>query len=140
MTSVVSGIEPVEIESARGAVVHAANGREYVDRFAGIAVVNAGHVHPKVADAAKRQCDRFIHGCSHVCYVPTVADLAETLARITPGALRKTFFANSGAEAIEGDSLRPSTATIFVKEPAMPPAARRTMKMARPRSAEEARQ
>lgn len=101
-TSMVSQIEPIIVERARGAVVHGADGREYLDCFAGIAVVNVGHVHPKVAEAAKAQIDRLVHACSYVYYVPGVADLAEALARITPGALQKTFFANSGAEAIEG--------------------------------------
>ncbi len=101
-TSFVKAIEPVVVESAAGAEIHAADGRTYLDCFAGIAVVNAGHVHPRVAAAAKAQIDTLIHAASYVYYVPTVADLAETLARITPGALQKTFFCNSGAEAIEG--------------------------------------
>ncbi|MDE3111712.1 MAG: aspartate aminotransferase family protein [Chloroflexota bacterium] len=98
----VSSVEPVVVERAQGARITAADGREYLDCFAGIAVVNAGHVHPKVAAAAKAQIDRLVHVCSYIYYVPAVADLAEVLARITPGALQKTFFVNSGAEAIEG--------------------------------------
>ena len=101
-TSSVKAFEPVVIESAAGAEIHADDGRTYLDCFAGIAVVNAGHVHPRVAEAAKAQIDRLIHACSYVYYVPSVADLAETLAQITPGALQKTFFCNSGAEALEG--------------------------------------
>lgn len=101
-TSCTKGIEPVVVERATGAEIYAADGRTYLDCFAGIAVVNAGHVHPRVAEAAKAQIDKLIHASSYVYYVPSVADLAETLARITPGALQKTFFCNSGAEAIEG--------------------------------------
>lgn len=101
-TRMVSSVEPVVVERAQGARITAADGREYLDCFAGIAVVNAGHVHPKVAAAAKAQIDRLVHVCSYIYYVPAVADLAEVLARITPGALQKTFFVNSGAEAIEG--------------------------------------
>lgn len=102
MTSFVKAIEPIVVKSARGAEVHAEDGRTYLDCFAGIAVVNAGHVHPRVAAAAKAQIDQLIHAASYIYYVPGVAELAETLARITPGALQKTFFCNSGAEAIEG--------------------------------------
>jgi 4-aminobutyrate aminotransferase len=100
--SSVKAVEPVVVERASGAQIYGADGRAYLDCFAGIAVVNAGHVHPRVAQAAKAQIDQLIHACSYVYYVPTVADLAEVLAHITPGALQKTFFCNSGAEAIEG--------------------------------------
>ena len=101
-TSFVKAIEPVVVERAAGAEIFGADGQTYLDCFAGIAVVNAGHVHPRVAEAAKAQIDRLIHAASYIYYVPTVADLAEVLANITPGALQKTFFCNSGAEAIEG--------------------------------------
>jgi 4-aminobutyrate aminotransferase/(S)-3-amino-2-methylpropionate transaminase len=101
-TSFVKAVEPVVVESASGAEIHGADGRSYLDCFAGIAVVNAGHVHPRVAEAARAQIDRLIHAASYIYYVPGVADLAEMLAQITPGALQKTFFCNSGAEAIEG--------------------------------------
>jgi len=101
-TSFVKAIEPVVVERAAGAEIFGADGQTYLDCFAGIAVVNAGHVHPRVAEAAKAQIDRLIHAASYIYYVPTVGDLAEVLANITPGALQKTFFCNSGAEAIEG--------------------------------------
>ncbi len=101
-TSFVKAIEPIVVERAQGAEIYASDGRTYLDCFAGIAVVNAGHVHPRVAEAAKAQIDQLIHAGSYLYYVPVVADLAETLARITPGNLQKTFFCNSGAEAIEG--------------------------------------
>src|SRR5579885_2165163 len=77
-------------------------GKTYTDLFAGISVVNAGHVNPRVAEAAKRQIDQLVHCCSYLYHVPAVADLAERLAQVTPGRLQKTFFGNSGAEAIEG--------------------------------------
>lgn len=101
-TSFVKSVEPIVVEQAEGAEVHSADGRTYVDCFAGIAVVNAGHVHPRVAEAAKAQIDRLIHAASYLYFVPSVGDLAELLAQITPGKLQKTFFCNSGAEAIEG--------------------------------------
>jgi 4-aminobutyrate aminotransferase/(S)-3-amino-2-methylpropionate transaminase len=101
-TSFVKGIEPVVFESASGATVTDEHGREYIDCFAGISVVNAGHRNPRVVAAAGEQMDRFIHCASYIYYAPPVADLAERLARITPGPLQKTFFGNSGAEAIEG--------------------------------------
>jgi len=101
-TSFVKAVEPVVVESASGATVRSVEGREYLDCFAGIAVVNAGHNHPKVTAAAKAQIDKLVHAASYLYYVPAVADLAELLAQISPGALEKTFFCNSGAEAVEG--------------------------------------
>jgi 4-aminobutyrate aminotransferase len=100
-TSFVAAVEPVVVERASGATVVDTSGREYIDCFAGIAVTNAGHCHPKVVAAAKAQADKLVHVASYVYHVPVVADLAERLAQITPGALKKTFFGNSGAEGIE---------------------------------------
>lgn len=101
MTSFTSGLEPIVVQWAEGARLIDEAGREYIDCFAGISVVNAGHRHPAVTEAAKRQIDRYIHCSSYTYYAQPVADLAERLAEVTPGRLQKTFFANSGAEAIE---------------------------------------
>ena len=102
ITSFVKCIQPVVIERARGAVVTDINGRDYIDCFAGISVVNAGHNHPAVVAAAREQMEKLIHCCSYVYYSQPTADLAEKMAQITPGRLKKSFFANGGAEAIEG--------------------------------------
>ena len=100
-TSFVAAVEPVAVARAEGATVWDQDGTEYVDCFAGIAVVNAGHRHPKVIAAAKAQMDEVIHAATYVYHVPVVAKLAERLAAIAPGQLQKTFFGNSGAEGIE---------------------------------------
>ncbi|MFZ0431789.1 MAG: aspartate aminotransferase family protein [Candidatus Acidiferrales bacterium] len=102
ITSFVKSLQPVVVERALGAVVTGADGREYVDCFAGISVVNAGHNHPAVVAAARAQMEKLVHCCSYVYYSQPTADLAEKMAQITPGRLKKSFFANSGAEAIEG--------------------------------------
>jgi len=102
ITSMVPGFEPVVVESAAGCTVTGEDGKQYTDCFSGIAVVNAGHGHPKVIAAAKEQLDKLVHCCTYVYYNPRAAELAEQLARVTPGKLKKTFFGNSGAEAIEG--------------------------------------
>lgn len=101
-TSFVKGVEPVVFERAEGATVTAQDGSTYLDCFSGISVVNAGHRNPRVVAAAKAQLDRYIHCASYIYYAAPVADLAESLARIAPGRLQKTFFGNSGAEALEG--------------------------------------
>jgi len=102
ITSMVAGFEPVTVEKASGCVMIDTEGREYLDCFSGIAVCNAGHGHPKIVEAAHRQLDKLIHCCTYVYYNPRAAELARKLAQITPGALQKSFFGNSGAEALEG--------------------------------------
>ena len=102
VTSSLAPMEPVTVARAERASVVDMDGTTYTDLFSGISVVNTGHVHPRVADAAKRQVDALVHCCSYVYHVPVVADLAQRLAEITPGRLQKTFFGNSGAEAVEG--------------------------------------
>ena len=102
MTGFVKTVTPIVIESASGATVCDAQGTEYIDCFSGISVVNAGHVNSKVIEAAKEQIDKFIHCGSYIYHAPPVGSLAEKIAQIAPGDLTKTFFGNSGAEAIEG--------------------------------------
>ncbi|MBI3829502.1 MAG: aspartate aminotransferase family protein [Planctomycetes bacterium] len=96
------GVEPVVVASAKGRTVTDTDGKEYLDCFSGISVVNAGHNHPKILAAARAQMEKLVHCCSYVYQVPAVGALAEKLAEITPGNLKKSFFGNSGAEAIEG--------------------------------------
>jgi 4-aminobutyrate aminotransferase / (S)-3-amino-2-methylpropionate transaminase / 5-aminovalerate transaminase len=102
MTGFVKSVAPIVIDHASGATVTDINGREYLDCFAGISVVNAGHCNPQVAEAAKKQIEKLIHCSSYLYHVQPVADLAEKMAQITPKGLTKTFFGSGGAEAIEG--------------------------------------
>ena len=103
ITSFMKAVQPVVVASAEGCVIHDASGKDYLDCFAGISVVNAGHCNPKVIAAAKAQMDKLVHCASYIYYSPATGALAEKLAQIMPSPrLRKSFFANSGAEAIEG--------------------------------------
>jgi len=101
VTNVVSKVEPVVIEEGRGAYLKDIDGKEYVDCFSGISVVNTGHCNPEVVEAAINQIRKLIHAASYIYYVTPVVKLAEKLAEITPGKLQKTLFVNSGAEAVE---------------------------------------
>jgi len=92
-------IEPIVVAEGRGAIVKDVEGREYLDCFAGIAVVNAGHCPSKIVEAVKSQAEKLMHCCSYVYHNPPAADLAAKLAEIT--GLQKTFLGNSGAEAVE---------------------------------------
>ncbi len=103
ITSFVKAVQPVVVESAAGCIIHDVSGKEYLDCFAGISVVNAGHCNPKVIAAARAQLDKLVHCASYIYYSPATAELAEKMAAIMPSPrLRKSFFANGGAEAIEG--------------------------------------
>ena len=103
ITSFMKAVQPVVVESAEGCIIRDASGKEYLDCFAGISVVNAGHCNPKVIAAAKAQMDKLVHCASYIYYSPATGELAEKMAQIMPSPrLRKSFFANSGAEAIEG--------------------------------------
>ena len=102
MTGFMKQVVPIVIDHASGATVTDENGREYLDCFSGISVVNAGHCNPEVIAAAKSQMDKLVHCSSYIYHVKPVADLAEKLAHIAPHGLTKTFFGNGGAEAIEG--------------------------------------
>ncbi|NIQ98475.1 MAG: aspartate aminotransferase family protein [Desulfuromonadales bacterium] len=75
-----------------------ADGREYLDFLAGVAVNNLGHCHPKVVAALKDQAERLLH-CSNFFHIPSQIELAEILCANSFGD--RVFFCNSGAEANE---------------------------------------
>ena len=103
ITGFVKAVQPVVVASAEGCIIHDASGKDYLDCFAGISVVNSGHCNPKVVAAAKTQLDKLVQCASYIYHSPATGELAEKLASIMPSPrLRKSFFANSGAEAIEG--------------------------------------
>ncbi|RLM89371.1 aspartate aminotransferase family protein [Halobellus sp. Atlit-38R] len=90
------------IKRASGCTVEDFEENEYLDVFSGISVTNVGHTNDAVVSAAKEQLDEFVHGCTYVHPHEPAAELGEKLAEITPGDLQKSFFCNSGTEAVEG--------------------------------------
>jgi 4-aminobutyrate aminotransferase/(S)-3-amino-2-methylpropionate transaminase len=93
---------PIFIKSARGAIVEDVDGNTYLDFAGGLGCLNAGSCAREMVAAVQQQSEEYLHACFHVTpYEPYVA-LAERLNRLTPGDFpKKTFFANSGAEAVE---------------------------------------
>jgi acetylornithine/N-succinyldiaminopimelate aminotransferase len=87
------------IVKGEGSKVWDAEGREYIDCVAGIAVCSTGHCHPAVVKAICDQAHELIH-CSNLYYIPHQGDLAQKLVEITD--MHRAFFSNSGAEAIDG--------------------------------------
>lgn len=94
------GFSSVEWE-AEGSVIHDLDGQEYIDCLGGYGVFSLGHRHPKVIEAVKQQLDKMPMS-SKVLFNMPMANLAELLAKITPGDLQYSFFVNSGTEAVEG--------------------------------------
>jgi 4-aminobutyrate aminotransferase len=81
--------------------VEDASGKRYMDFTSGLATANIGHNHPAVVRAIKKQAEDLIHSGCIFYYEPLVL-LAERLKEVTPPGLDMFFFANSGAEAVEG--------------------------------------
>ncbi|HWE37851.1 MAG TPA: acetyl ornithine aminotransferase family protein [Isosphaeraceae bacterium] len=93
---------PLVVRRAKGAMVEDLDGNRFLDFTAGIAVTAAGHCHPKVVAAIRRQAGRLIHMSGTDFYYTPQVLLAERLAAIAPGpGSKRVFFTNSGAEAIE---------------------------------------
>jgi 4-aminobutyrate aminotransferase len=94
---------PLVAERAHGCMVEDVDGNRFLDFNAGIAVVAAGHCHPRVVDAIQKQAARLIHMSGTDFFYEEMVALAEKLSAIAPGAVeRRVSFGNSGAEAIEG--------------------------------------
>jgi 4-aminobutyrate aminotransferase len=93
---------PLVIDHASGCIVEDVDGNRFLDCAAGIAVNSTGHSHPAVVKAIADQASRFIHMSGTDFYYEPQVRLAEELASIAPfeGGAR-SFFGNSGAEAIE---------------------------------------
>jgi 4-aminobutyrate aminotransferase len=90
------------IDRAKNAEFWDIEGRRYIDFAGGIAVLNTGHVHPKVQAAIAAQLQRFTHSCYQVVPYAEYVHLAERINAIVPisGAVKSAFF-STGAEAVE---------------------------------------
>ena len=93
---------PVIVESASGATLRLADGREILDGTSGLWCVNVGHGRAEMADAAAAQMRRlaFAHTASGFSH-QTAIELAARLASLTPGDLTAAYFTSGGAEATE---------------------------------------
>jgi len=92
--------EPVVFTEGKGLYIRDADGNEYLDFFGGILTVSVGHANDRVNAAIKAQVDRFSHVSTLYPTLPVV-ELAERLARLTPGNLKQSCFTASGTEADE---------------------------------------
>ena len=88
-------------ERGEGIYLYDVHGRRFVDAMAGLMLVNIGHGRAEVAEAAAAQMRKlaYVSAARHTS-VPAV-ELAETIARLTPGDLGRVFFSSGGSEAVE---------------------------------------
>ena len=87
---------------AENATLWDAEGKEYIDFAGGIAVLNTGHLHPKVKAAVAAQLDAFTHTAYQIVPYEGYVTLAERINRVAPIAgLKKSAFFTTGVEAVE---------------------------------------
>src|SRR5277367_5603630 len=93
---------PVYVAKAEDVWLEDVDGNRYIDFAGGIGCLNVGHRRAPVIAAIREQLESFLHTCVQVTPYENYVRLAERMNRITPGKfLKKTFFVNSGAEAVE---------------------------------------
>src|SRR2546425_2343536 len=91
--------QPVTFVRGKGTRVWDSDGKVYLDFVAGIAVNVLGHCHPAIIAAVQHQVTQLVH-VSNLYYNTRQIELAELLGQLSNGM--RSFFSNSGAEAVEG--------------------------------------
>ena len=89
---------PVTLVRGQGVHLYDAEGRDYLDLLSGIGVTAIGHAHPGLARVLADQAQTLIH-TSNLFFHPLQGQVAERLAALS--GLPRTFFCNSGTEAVE---------------------------------------
>lgn len=94
---------PICISRGEGAMLEDMDGNRFLDFIGGVGVLNIGYSRPEVVEAVKAQAENYFHCIFNVVAHEGYIELAEKLDEIMPcrGDRKKTFFANSGAEADE---------------------------------------
>jgi 4-aminobutyrate aminotransferase/(S)-3-amino-2-methylpropionate transaminase len=93
---------PIYVAKAEDAWLEDVDGNRYIDFAGGIGCANAGHRQQPVLQALQAQLDKFLHMCVQVTPYEDYVKLAERMNEVTPGNFaKKTFFVNTGAEAVE---------------------------------------
>ena len=90
---------PLALERGEGCFLYDVEGKRYLDFIAGIGVNALGHNHPRIVNVIREQSALLIH-CSNLYYHRYQGPLAKKLAEVS--GLKRSFFANSGTEAMEG--------------------------------------
>ncbi|WP_455821546.1 aspartate aminotransferase family protein [Clostridium butyricum] len=109
-------VYPVVIERGEGAMIEDVDGNRFLDWIGGVGVLNVGFSHPEIIEEVKKQSEKYFHGMFNIVTHEGYVKLAEKLNDIVPvkGDKKKTYFANSGAEA---DENAVKVAKAFTKRP-----------------------
>ncbi|MEG6584603.1 aspartate aminotransferase family protein [Dendrosporobacter sp. 1207_IL3150] len=102
--------QPMQLVRGEMQYLYDQNGKQYLDCFAGVSVVNCGHCNPQITKAICEQVNTLQHTTT-IYLTQNIVNLAERLANVTPGQLQKSFFCASGTEANEGAALLASIYT-----------------------------
>lgn len=95
-------LHPVFVDHANNALVTDVEGREYIDFAGGIAVLNTGHLHPKVKARVAEQLNKLSHTCFMVMGYEPYVEVCEKVNQLAYGpSPKKTALFTSGAEAVE---------------------------------------
>ena len=93
---------PIFVSRAQNAELWDEEGQRYIDFAGGIAVLNVGHRHPRVADAVRAQLDNYMHVAFQVTAYEPYVELAERLNALAPfSGEARTLLLTTGAEAVE---------------------------------------
>jgi beta-alanine--pyruvate transaminase len=92
---------PRLVASAQGVAYRTPEGREVLDGTSGLWCVGAGHRHPKIAEAMKRQIDTLDFASSFQVGHAGAFELAERIGALAPPGMDRVFLVNSGSEAID---------------------------------------
>ncbi|KAA0925634.1 MULTISPECIES: acetylornithine transaminase [unclassified Rhodococcus (in: high G+C Gram-positive bacteria)] len=95
------GVPRVALVRGEGSVVTDADGKQYLDLLAGIAVNILGHAHPAVIEAVTTQLSTLGHTSNLYATEPGIALAEQLLAQLGAGATGRVFLCNSGTEANE---------------------------------------
>ncbi len=102
--------EPLALVKGEGEYVWDDQGNRYLDCFGGVLTVSVGHANPRINEAVLEQ-NKTIQHTSALYANPNQSNLAEKLAEITPGNLKKSFFTSSGTEADDTAQMAAKIAT-----------------------------
>ncbi len=92
---------PVFIKSAKGSILTDVDGNRFIDFAGGIGALNSGHSNRKIISAMKKQSGKLVHTSFTILGYNSYVELCKKLNQITGQYPKKSFLANSGAEAVE---------------------------------------
>ncbi|MEK6729987.1 MAG: aspartate aminotransferase family protein [Planctomycetota bacterium] len=105
--------KPMQIVRGKMQYLYDHTGKQYLDFYGGVSVMNSGHCNEEIVEKVCEQM-RTLQHTTTIYLTQPIVDLAEKLAHITPGHLKRSFFCASGSEANDGAAL---LAQLHTKRP-----------------------